>query len=797
MSPPVQSRSHVLVFLLTLSIGHYRRTGDLKTGIDYPTLKHLTDQITSTPVPLTHLEHLVALVHTNLNNLLVFLSKDPALQTSVFRSEDHSLDLVCGISEECLPRGTGGINVLKRSEPWAREAGSMQCESGAGTCCSSPSLLCPSRRDPEVGFTANPHPTLQVMPAFLPNPTRDPRKDLAHVGYRLATLAVLPPSVEQSRIRLADAGFYSQGQGDEVICYSCGASHSGWRRGDDPVAIHRELSPTCPHGLQTDRELSTTTPLSTLTAGQGALHNGHSLPTTGHNGHSLPTTGHNGHSLPTTGHNGHSLPTTGPNGHSLATLVQSNNHSGLASSQDPLQQTQTYTGSVNTPAGNPAPSLSPEEDSDESRTRADPESARSVFTPNDPILLLNAPPPSGNEARTHERDRLNVTNGHSSPAQVSDTGTAIAAAVTAANPSGSEERHSLNTSTFPSGISTTNNSTSTITAVQPTPDGSNRGQNEARASSRPLFPTARLDLGGAVYPMFQSMAIRRRTFPRWDDSQAPPLDDVILSGMFYAGYADCVRCFYCGVGLKHWVVSDDVWDEHVRWRPECGYLRAVKGERFIRETQRRLGSEPSPSSDNRPPPPPPHDDPRSTPPSSHADGRQHSPPPPPPPNPSSNGSLSTPTTTTTTTTNSNNTTNTNNESITTNTRPNTSSDTGPQASSLSTATAAATTPTTARNTARNTVTSSLTNGQQRNGTSSGSAVVSTEAENREVLAQVREEHRQLSGRLQCAVCHRARIDTIFMPCGHLVVCENCAGSVTSCPLCQRNIRATAKVHFAE
>lgn len=56
-----------------------------------------------------------------------------------------------------------------------------------------------------------------------------------------------------------------------------------------------------------------------------------------------------------------------------------------------------------------------------------------------------------------------------------------------------------------------------------------------------------------------------------------------------AGYADCVRCFYCGVGLKHWVATDDVWTEHVRWRPECEYLRAVKGDHFIRETQMRLG----------------------------------------------------------------------------------------------------------------------------------------------------------------------------------------------------------------
>nr|KAG5685499.1 hypothetical protein BaRGS_009412 [Batillaria attramentaria] len=91
--------------------------------------------------------------------------------------------------------------------------------------------------------------------------------------------------------------------------------------------------------------------------------------------------------------------------------------------------------------------------------------------------------------------------------------------------------------------------------------------------------------------MYQDMASRRRSFQHWDERRAPPLNQVILSGMFYAGYADCVRCFYCGVGLKHWEVTDEVWVEHVRWRPSCGYLRAVKGDDWIRRTLARLQAE--------------------------------------------------------------------------------------------------------------------------------------------------------------------------------------------------------------
>nr|KAG5704042.1 hypothetical protein BaRGS_032131 [Batillaria attramentaria] len=36
-----------------------------------------------------------------------------------------------------------------------------------------------------------------------------------------------------------------------------------------------------------------------------------------------------------------------------------------------------------------------------------------------------------------------------------------------------------------------------------------------------MFPRAGLDLGGAVYPMYQDMASRRRSFPHWDDRRAP------------------------------------------------------------------------------------------------------------------------------------------------------------------------------------------------------------------------------------------------------------------------------------
>jgi hypothetical protein len=46
---------------------------------------------------------------------------------------------------------------------------------------------------------------------------------------------------------LARAGFYYTGVSDEVPCYACGITHIKWTSRDDPIAIHRSLTPSCFH----------------------------------------------------------------------------------------------------------------------------------------------------------------------------------------------------------------------------------------------------------------------------------------------------------------------------------------------------------------------------------------------------------------------------------------------------------------------------------------------------------------------------------------------------------------------
>ena len=73
-----------------------------------------------------------------------------------------------------------------------------------------------------------------------------------------------------------------------------------------------------------------------------------------------------------------------------------------------------------------------------------------------------------------------------------------------------------------------------------------------------------------------------------------------------------------------------------------------------------------------------------------------------------------------------------------------------------------------------------------------------EADNRALswrLDRLEAENRALFQQLRCRVCHKAAINTILIPCRHLVVCETCARSVTSRLLCQDTILAVARVHM--
>jgi hypothetical protein len=63
--------------------------------------------------------------------------------------------------------------------------------------------------------------------------------------FQLVPLYNVPRTIDISMIRLARVGFYYTGQSSATKCFSCGIIYKDWTSGDDPMTVHRRLSPSC------------------------------------------------------------------------------------------------------------------------------------------------------------------------------------------------------------------------------------------------------------------------------------------------------------------------------------------------------------------------------------------------------------------------------------------------------------------------------------------------------------------------------------------------------------------------
>ncbi|XP_067676442.1 baculoviral IAP repeat-containing protein 7-like [Haliotis asinina] len=75
-------------------------------------------------------------------------------------------------------------------------------------------------------------------------------EEMMYEGLRFASFQRI--KVETSSLRLAAAGFYATGSGDETRCFSCGVRYRNWETRDNPFVIHSRISPNCPHATGTD-----------------------------------------------------------------------------------------------------------------------------------------------------------------------------------------------------------------------------------------------------------------------------------------------------------------------------------------------------------------------------------------------------------------------------------------------------------------------------------------------------------------------------------------------------------------
>lgn len=105
------------------------------------------------------------------------------------------------------------------------------------------------------------------------------------------------------------------------------------------------------------------------------------------------------------------------------------------------------------------------------------------------------------------------------------------------------------------------------------------------------------DLTKAAYPQYSSSYSRSQTYGAWSRDHPKRPEHLSKAGFFYAGYGDCVRCFYCGLGLKFWKPEDIPEYQHARFRPNCVYNCMFMGQEYVNRVQEDQGRGPTASND--------------------------------------------------------------------------------------------------------------------------------------------------------------------------------------------------------
>lgn len=59
-----------------------------------------------------------------------------------------------------------------------------------------------------------------------------------------------------------------------------------------------------------------------------------------------------------------------------------------------------------------------------------------------------------------------------------------------------------------------------------------------------------------------------------------------------------------------------------------------------------------------------------------------------------------------------------------------------------------------------------------------------------------EENRILKEARLCKICMDGEVGIVFLPCGHLTTCVNCAPNLEDCPLCRCAIKATVRTFLS-
>uniref|UniRef100_A0A3B3U0H0 Baculoviral IAP repeat containing 2 n=1 Tax=Poecilia latipinna TaxID=48699 RepID=A0A3B3U0H0_9TELE len=336
-------------------------------------------------------------------------------------------------------------------------------------------------------------------------PPPDLQYDNSSELYRISTFARFPASPVTER-SLARAGWFYTGMGDRVQCFRCNVTAEGWQAGDCPTEKHRQLSPSCSF-IQ-----------------------------------SLPST----------------------------TNLLSSSHSAFS----PLRIAQL-------PGPGPAapnPSVSQVEDPVGFLN-----TAFSALPPSSPLSsrgvedMSHQRPTCHNPSMRREQDRLDSFHSWTlsiiTPTELAKAGFYYL---------GQGDRVAC----FSCGGQLNNWEPGDRAVSEHQRHYPNcRFVRGDRADNVSLSAPA---LTSVSNPSMQQSDERLLTFVNWPSRIPVRPEQLAKAGFYYVGRNDDVKCFCCDGGLRCWESGDDPWVEHAKWFPRCEYLLQEKGQDFVHQIQARF-----------------------------------------------------------------------------------------------------------------------------------------------------------------------------------------------------------------
>ncbi|XP_068600086.1 baculoviral IAP repeat-containing protein 2 isoform X2 [Brachionichthys hirsutus] len=398
----------------------------------------------------------------------------------------------------------------------------------------------------DLGFSQTPLPLKDILFAFYINikkkmetilqlknnqfliglsrsgPPPDLQYDNSSELFRISTFARFPSSGVTER-SLARAGWFYTGVGDRVQCFKCNVTADGWLAGDCPAEKHRQLSPSCSF-VQ-------------------------SLPSTAN----LLSSSHSAFSplriAP-------AIPLSGP---------------GPAAPNPAANQGDEAVGYLNPGFSAPPPSS--------------PLSSRGVED------MSHQRPACNNPSMRREQDRLDSfhpwTLSIITPAELAKAGfyylgqgdrvACFSCGGQLSNWEPGDRAVSEHQRHYPNCRFVRGDRTDNVSL-----GGASSGGLACQLSTG--APT----LSNVSNPAMQQSDERLLTFVNWPTRIPVRPEQLAKAGFYYVGRNDDVKCFCCDGGLRCWESGDDPWVEHAKWFPRCEYLLQEKGQEFVHQIQARF-----------------------------------------------------------------------------------------------------------------------------------------------------------------------------------------------------------------